>query len=327
MLSDMKDRQQTGFTIVELLIVIVIIGILAAITIVAYSGIQQRAKVASLSSNLTSVANQLKIDQTLNGSYPTSLAAANGGQGIPASSDTTYQYSYDNSVSPQTFCITATNGTTSYFINQDSSPASGACAGHTNGGVTLLTNLSTNPSYETNSSGTGGAGGTTVTWTTAKAKFGTHSIQAAMPTGNPSLAGFFIGAFGSTAVPNTFKPDTTYTASAYVYVPSGTVDVYLSVQGTGQVAHQDKSTPTTTSVKDSWVRLTNTFTTTSDPSGGSINIYLLNIQTNATAGAPFYGDGIMITEGSSAYTYADGSSTGWSWNGAVDNSTSTGPAL
>ena len=32
----------TGFTIVELLIVIVIIAILAAITIVAYSGIQQR---------------------------------------------------------------------------------------------------------------------------------------------------------------------------------------------------------------------------------------------------------------------------------------------
>ncbi|RYD50379.1 MAG: type II secretion system protein [Sphingobacteriales bacterium] len=33
-----------GFTIVELLIVIVVIGILAAITIVAFNGIQQRAK-------------------------------------------------------------------------------------------------------------------------------------------------------------------------------------------------------------------------------------------------------------------------------------------
>ena len=36
-------RKQTGFTIVELLIVIVVIGILAAITIVAYNGVQQRA--------------------------------------------------------------------------------------------------------------------------------------------------------------------------------------------------------------------------------------------------------------------------------------------
>lgn len=37
-------RKQTGFTIVELLIVIVVIGILAAITVVAYNGIQQRAQ-------------------------------------------------------------------------------------------------------------------------------------------------------------------------------------------------------------------------------------------------------------------------------------------
>ena len=36
-------QKQTGFTIVELLIVIVVIAILAAITIVAYNGIQQRA--------------------------------------------------------------------------------------------------------------------------------------------------------------------------------------------------------------------------------------------------------------------------------------------
>ena len=36
--------KQSGFTIVELLIVIVVIAILAAITIVAYTGIQERAK-------------------------------------------------------------------------------------------------------------------------------------------------------------------------------------------------------------------------------------------------------------------------------------------
>lgn len=40
----MTTRTQKGFTIVELLIVIVVIGILAAITIVAYSGMQARAR-------------------------------------------------------------------------------------------------------------------------------------------------------------------------------------------------------------------------------------------------------------------------------------------
>lgn len=39
-----KNKQNSGFTIVELLIVIVVIGILAAITIVAYNGVQQRAR-------------------------------------------------------------------------------------------------------------------------------------------------------------------------------------------------------------------------------------------------------------------------------------------
>jgi len=40
----LKLKKQTGFTIVELLIVIVVIGILAAITIVAFNGIQQRGR-------------------------------------------------------------------------------------------------------------------------------------------------------------------------------------------------------------------------------------------------------------------------------------------
>lgn len=42
-ISNLKTVRQ-GFTIVELLIVIVVIAILAAITVVAYGGIQRRAK-------------------------------------------------------------------------------------------------------------------------------------------------------------------------------------------------------------------------------------------------------------------------------------------
>ena len=46
-----------GFTIVELLIVIVVIGILAAITIVAYNGIQQRARTATVQVDMKNSAN------------------------------------------------------------------------------------------------------------------------------------------------------------------------------------------------------------------------------------------------------------------------------
>ena len=61
---------QHGFTIVELLIVIVVIGILAAITITAYNGIQSRANDASIQSDLATSFKLLAISNITNGFYP-----------------------------------------------------------------------------------------------------------------------------------------------------------------------------------------------------------------------------------------------------------------
>jgi len=65
--------KKSGFTIVELLVVIVVIGILAAITIVSYTGITNRANIAVLQSDLSNASNQLKVYQATYGSYPTAL--------------------------------------------------------------------------------------------------------------------------------------------------------------------------------------------------------------------------------------------------------------
>ena len=67
-------QKQTGFTIVELLVVIVVIGILASITIVSYNGVQERAKTASVQSSATDVAGKLEVYNSDKGAYPTTLA-------------------------------------------------------------------------------------------------------------------------------------------------------------------------------------------------------------------------------------------------------------
>lgn len=63
-------KRQAGFTIVELLIVIVVIGILAAITIVAYSGIQSRARDMTRQSDIKNVQKLVEMYYAENGSYP-----------------------------------------------------------------------------------------------------------------------------------------------------------------------------------------------------------------------------------------------------------------
>ena len=66
----MYVRRQTGFTIVELLIVIVVIGILATITIVAFNGIQTRARNAETQSAINGIAKKIEIYNAQQGSYP-----------------------------------------------------------------------------------------------------------------------------------------------------------------------------------------------------------------------------------------------------------------
>ena len=88
-LNKIKQMEnERGFTIVELLIVIVIIAVLAAITIVAYNGITQRANTASAQSAANNAIAKIEA-YNADGptkAYPTTPAAVTG-----AASTTTYQ--------------------------------------------------------------------------------------------------------------------------------------------------------------------------------------------------------------------------------------------
>ncbi len=69
-------RKQSGFTIIELLIVIVVIGILATLVITTFSGIQRNARNRAREADINSVRSQLEFYYGQQGVYPT-LAQVN----------------------------------------------------------------------------------------------------------------------------------------------------------------------------------------------------------------------------------------------------------
>ncbi len=84
----MKWAKQTrGFTIVELLIVIVVIAILAAITIVSYNGIQNRAYDSTVQTDLKTAYSKILIYRETdgNGAFPDADDTELGKAGITAS--------------------------------------------------------------------------------------------------------------------------------------------------------------------------------------------------------------------------------------------------
>lgn len=80
-LQEIKNlKDQKGFTIVELLIVIVVIGILAAIVIVAFNGVQNQAKGTQYKTDavsITKVAEAYNADENTAG-YPITVAELTG---------------------------------------------------------------------------------------------------------------------------------------------------------------------------------------------------------------------------------------------------------
>ena len=63
-------KHNKGFTIVELLIVIVVIGILALLVITTYSGIQAKARNSKRQTDIASLQTQLEAFFSQNGYYP-----------------------------------------------------------------------------------------------------------------------------------------------------------------------------------------------------------------------------------------------------------------
>lgn len=311
--EDVRDRRR-GFTIVELLIVVVVIAILAAITIVAYNGITNRSKASAAATSADQAAKKVIAYAITNSdTYPPSLADAGVTDG-----SSTYQYRVDNSANPKTFCLTATTSNVSYFVSSASaSPSSGACAGHGANGVATVTNLVLNPSFESNTATTSGSGCSTYTADTTQLWVGAMSLHCV----SSSTSIYFVINAASDTSPSSNQ---SYSASAYVRSDRARgVEFYISARDASNNEIARVGQATTQIPANTWTRVQASGTT---PVGTATVSVQTNFRTPAI-GEQGWVDGVMLTRTTSPTSYADGDSQGWVWNGPPNASTSVGQPL
>lgn len=315
-----RGHSNDGFTIVELLIVIVVIGVLATITIIAFNGVQQRALVSSVSSGLSQAKKKLEVYKVQEGAYPAAGSLADAG--ITDSATLTYQYTSDGT----TFCLTGTSKTVSYKVDNVSAPVAGGCAGHGQAGTPAVTNLATNPGFEVNAgwlSNNGSLYPRSVSSTIKRS--GNFAVESHNLSSSTSLLSLY-GPGANNGNGFSALPDRTYTAAVYVRsdVPhQARIGTSYRVGGVYQTTAYGSFV---TGTAGEWTRVSHT---SSSPSGTDLVrlIVVVSSLTTQPANTSAWADDLMMVEGSSVPGYADGDSSDWVWNGSPHSSTSTGPAL
>lgn len=213
------NRRRDGFTIVELLIVIVVIAILAAITIVSYNGVVGKAHEASLMSELSQAYEKIELYKQSTGlsAYPQTIEDAD------VRLNATTSFFYTPNANATSYCLSAVNqGQKYYFVTPSTgSVREGKCT------LTVATYV-----------GSGTAGRLDGTGTAAQlnnptgaafapsgelyiADYGNNSIRKVTTSGAVSIfAGLSSGASGSTNGVGT---------AASFYAPGGIAVDYAGV--------------------------------------------------------------------------------------------------
>lgn len=196
-----------------------------------------------------------------------------------------------------------------------------------------ITNLVPNPKVAINTTGwqnpsTGGGSGTVSREVSGgPANIPTFYRKTVTATMTTSPISFSPTGNGTSGVP--VQGSQTYTVSAYVrtsfLVSTGfRFDIIQYNSGGTQV----KTTSSTeiVPVTNTWVRIKYTITTEASTQYLQASSALVG-NIGAGPGETFDSTGFMVTEGSVAYDYNDGDSTGWTWNGTANSSSSSGPSV
>lgn len=324
-----------GFTVVELLIVIVVIGILATLTIIAYSGVQDNARRAALQSDLSQSAKKLEEYKFKNAeTFPANLSAAQT-VGIKSSGQNNLSYTaYTTSQGANTgYCMQDSVSGINYYVTAGGSVKEGTC--------TVATNLAVNPratstsgnewqtrygmsrTYISNASDGPAAGLNSYARFTQTAADTTGGGRGIDIRGNLDLA--------SPAIDNTWPVTAGETVTISVYVrsslPNANTRLHIRIHdGVGTwLTAQAWAADTNYTATGTWTRLS--FIYTAPVTGYMEFSTRFQAATTWTTGSTIDSTGLSIIKTSTLSEYADGATRNWNWTGAADNSTSTGPIL
>lgn len=108
-------KKYNGFTIVELLIVIVVVAILAAITLWPYSGVQNSANDAAVKQDLAQFAKRIEVVKIDNADeYPATLTSAMGFSFSKSS------YGLDDQAYTLRYCYNSSNNQYIFYVRSKS---------------------------------------------------------------------------------------------------------------------------------------------------------------------------------------------------------------
>lgn len=114
-MKKIKQLKQTGFTLLELLVVISIIGILMALGVVAYSTAQKRGRDAQRRGDLKAISSALEQYYAATGGYPVS----NSCSGIATAMGTDYLPGGAPTDPKQNYSYTCNSSSSSYYLCAD----------------------------------------------------------------------------------------------------------------------------------------------------------------------------------------------------------------
>lgn len=122
-----SKRANLGFTIVELIVVITVVGLLAGLSVIGYSSWRSATQTAQIKSDLNSVAAAMESSRNYNNSYPSSIPSS----ALPSSGSIIV---IDPASTSTNYCVDGTipaNSSITFYIaseSKDKGPQQGTCA-------------------------------------------------------------------------------------------------------------------------------------------------------------------------------------------------------